>query len=88
MYRNIVVGMGSVLIALGIAWFFTSFLDGAALKLAGATEREISPLSKMYLGDSLSLLFAGLAITGAGLVILSVMDSLDTDGRREEVAKE
>ncbi len=87
MYRSIAIGLGSVLIALGIAWFFTSLLDGIALKLAGVTEREISPIAKMYLGDSLSLLFAGLSITGAGLVMISVVDSLDTEGRPEEAAK-
>ena len=73
--------------ALGITWFFTSLLDDAAIRFAGATEGAVSPMSKMALGDNLSLMFAGLSITGAGLVAVSVVDSLETEGRRDDALK-
>lgn len=87
MYRVIAIGLGSVLIALGIGWFFTSLLDEAAIRMAGATEGEISPMSKMSFGDTLSLVFAGLSVAGAGLVAMSVVDSLEAEGRTEDAMK-
>ncbi len=87
MYRVIAIGLGSMFIALGIAWFFTSLLDIPATMLAGATEETISPMSKMSLGDNISLLFAGIAVTGAGLVAVSVLDALAADGRVEDAVK-
>ena len=88
MYRVISIGLGGILIALGIAWFFTSLLDDSAIRLAGAAEGAVSPMSKMSLGDYLSLTFAGLSITGAALVAVSVVDSLEAEGRQEDVVKE
>lgn len=87
MYRVISIGLGGILIALGITWFFTSLLDDAAIRLAGATEGAVSPMSKLSLGDNLSLMFAGLSITGAGLVAVSVVDSLETGHRQEDAVK-
>lgn len=87
MYRLIAIGLGGVLMAMGIAWFFTSLLDGAAIRFAGATDGAVSPMSKFSLADSLSLLFAGLSVTGAGLVAVSVVDSLAADSRPEAMKK-
>lgn len=87
MHREISIGLGGILMALGSIWFFTSLLDAAAITFAGATEAAVSPMSKMSLGDNLSLVFAGLSVTGAGLVAVSVVGSLETGNRHEDAVK-
>ena len=74
MFRFIAVGLGGILVALGIAWFFTSLLDGLPLSLDGKS--AVTPISKMTLGDSMSWLFAGLSITGVGLIALALLTGL------------
>lgn len=87
MHRVISIGLGGILMALGSIWFFTSLLDAAAIAFGGATEAAVSPMSKMSLGDNLSLVFAGLSVIGAGLVAVSVVDSLETENRHEDAVK-
>ena len=79
MFRIISVSLGSLLIALGVVWFFTPVLDGIAISISG--QRPFTALSKMYLGDAISMLFAGLSITGAGLVALGIFSGTKASGK-------
>ena len=72
MYRVIALGLGGLLVALGVVWFFSSLLDGLALAALGRT--DLSPLSKMYLGDDISMLVAGLSLTGIALAAFGLVD--------------
>lgn len=86
MFRIIAIGLGGILVALGVTWFFTSLLDGLLLSLAGPMARNgVTPMSKMSLGDNISLLLAGLSITGAGLMALGLFSNL-SDGSRVEAS--
>lgn len=77
MFRIFAIGLGGILVALGVIWFFTSLLDVLLLSLAGPLAKNgVTSMSKMSLGDNISLLFAGLTITGAGLMALGLFTSL------------
>lgn len=78
------MGIGGILVALGVAWFFTSLLDGLLLSAAGAmVTTAVTPMSKMSLGDNISLLLAGLTLTGAGLMALGLFMSLPESSKVE-----
>jgi hypothetical protein len=81
MSRVLAIGGGGILVALGVAWFFTSLVDGLLLSLAGPmVTAPVTPISKMLLSDSISLLLAGLTLIGAGLMALGLFTSLPRQG--------
>lgn len=84
MFRIFAIGLGSLLVTLGITWFFTSLLDGVLSVMGGSMIANVTPMSKMTLADNLSWLFAGLSITGAGLLALAIFTAAPD---RDQVAK-
>lgn len=88
MFRIASLAIGSLLIAVGVAWFFTSILDGLALSMAGSlVSGPVTPMSKMALSDNLSLLLGGLSVLGAGLVVMAILGFMTGAGKDASAAK-
>jgi hypothetical protein len=76
MFGSVSLAFGSFLVALGAVWFFTPILDGVAQSIAGPhVMSSVNPLSKTYLSDNVSVLFACLSVIGLGLIALSEMNA-------------
>lgn len=73
MVRTASLGLGSVLIAFGVLWFYSSLLDDVLVRIAGPlVGTTVTDMSKMSLSDELSLMFSGIAVTGIGLVLFGL----------------